>query len=90
MAHAKGYEVRQYMRAVLDDHREAQTGEVAATLLAEDAAAHFDWYERDDVPEVFFEWAVNIAEADRIARSGDVPRWMGGLVAAYDHKCGRG
>jgi len=79
------------MRSVLAEHTDAATGEVNCTRVAEDTAAHFDWYGADgDAPEVLYEWALDVADHERARQSGNFPAILGGFVAAYDHKCGRG
>ena len=91
MAHAKGWEIRQYMRSVLAEYTDAATGEVNCTAVSEDAADHFEWYgAKGDVPEVLYEWALDVVDHERARQSGDFPAILGGLVAAYDHKCERG
>jgi len=49
-----------YMRSALRDHVDL-TGEVSRTQLAEDAAAHFNDYEDDDIPETYFEMSDAVA-----------------------------
>ena len=77
--------IRQYMRQVLEEHRNPLTNEINCTGLAEDAADEFDLYDENDDPrERLFELALEIAEIDERQRLGLLPRNLGGLVVDND------
>ncbi len=61
---ARSLPVRRYMRRAAAEHRDARTGEVNMTTLAEAAAAAFDLYGPDgsSIPEELFEVAFEVAE----------------------------
>lgn len=56
-------EVKQYMEREVEDHVDWKTLEVNSTTLAEDACAHFNDYENDDIPEEYFDIAYLVAVA---------------------------
>lgn len=69
--------VRAYMRTVADSYKDDDTGDVNATLLAEDACDQLDAYTDDDsIPERFFECAYDVAEECRKL----IPRSFGRLI----------
>lgn len=84
-----GIQVRRYMREVLEEHRDQLTDEVNMTALAEDACAHVDGYEGDDVPERYFGWAYQVAEADEHRRNHTMPLGLGHVTLWHDD-CLRG
>lgn len=51
--------IRSVMRGLLNDCRDNQTGEMNHTLLAELTCHEMEAYEGNDIPEVFFELAVD-------------------------------
>ena len=53
--------IRAYMRDVLSEYVEQETGDICCTSLAEDACLYFDVYHDVDVPECLFEWAFQVA-----------------------------
>jgi GH35 family endo-1,4-beta-xylanase len=77
-------QLRRYMHTVVEDHRDAQTDEINATALAEDAAQHFNLYEADDIPERVFEVAYEIAR--EMTPSGIMPACVGGIVNRWEPK----
>jgi hypothetical protein len=58
--------VKAFMRSEVntrfDDYDTYNSGEVNSTFLAENTAQEFNYYEGDDIPEVLFEIAYEIAE----------------------------
>ncbi|MBU0493501.1 MAG: hypothetical protein KKA73_18360 [Chloroflexi bacterium] len=55
-----------YMRSILDEHRDPHTGRVNMTHLAADACQHLNLWERDgtEVPEWLFELAFDLTEEE--------------------------
>ena len=47
-----------YMRRNADVHKDSETDEINITTLAEDACQHFDAWVSGEVPEDFFDWAL--------------------------------
>ena len=61
---AGGIKIRQYMRTIVEEHRDITTGEVNTTTLAEDACQHFDDYgpaPEHEIPDKYFEFAYEIS-----------------------------
>ena len=85
-----GIRIRQYMRQVVEDHRDPLCGEIDITGLAEDAADEFDLYDENDEPqERLFDLAFEIYEADERRKTGRISNAIGGIVTATDD-CLRG
>lgn len=83
---AGGIKIRQYMREVVENHRD-ETGEINATTLAEDACQHFDEYGPSpeyEIPEKYFVFAYEAHEADARRRCGTIGSAVGGIISAYD------
>ncbi len=76
--------IRQYMRQNLKDHRDPITDEINMTFLAEDAVQHFDDFDGNDIPEVYFDCAAEVAEQDESRRSGRVHRAISGIIDSAD------
>jgi hypothetical protein len=55
-----------YMNNNIMDHVDSLTGEVNDTSLAEDACSHFNDYEGDNIPEDYFDYSFQVAEAYEI------------------------
>lgn len=79
--------IKQYMKRNIEDHRDPLTNEINMTLLAEDACQHFNDYDNDEIPEVYFDYAFEIAERDERRRSGAIGRTVGGLINSADSSC---
>lgn len=93
MSKAGGIKVRQYMLHNILDHVDPLTGEVNATGLAEDAAQHFNSYGKPpdyEIPEVYFEWAEDIATAHEVKTGVREPRItsaLSGLINSRESDC---
>ncbi len=59
--------IRQYMHKNVEDHVDPLTGEVNNTSLAEDAFWALEPGNNGDIPEKYFECAIEIAERHEIA-----------------------
>jgi hypothetical protein len=55
-------DVLMWMAANVGDYKDPRTGEVNCTKMAEAACEEFSLWVDDEVPEVLFEWALDIAE----------------------------
>lgn len=51
--------IKARMKSNLESCRDARTGELNHTLLAETTCADLDAFDGDDIPEQFFELAIN-------------------------------
>ena len=63
-----------YMNQNVNDHVDPLTGEVNHTLLAEDACQHFnDYIGEDEIPEKYFEYAIEVADRYEIKTGVQTP-----------------
>ena len=61
--------VKAYMRSVIREHVDLDTGAVDTTMLAHDAADHFDAYgpaPSYDIPEEYFDWALEVVDGQAV------------------------
>ncbi len=52
-------QIKKVMRTLVRNHIDPFTGEVNCTGLAEETCHMMDAYDKDDIPEIFFELAVS-------------------------------
>jgi hypothetical protein len=55
--------ITQYMFENYQDHIDPTCNVLNCTTLAEDACDHFDLYEGNDIPEVLYDYALNVETA---------------------------
>ena len=81
--------IRQTMRGLAADCYDAETGEVGCTQLAEMACHDLQDYDGDDVPERYFECAVDVAgEYERkMGKAASMPSALGNVVNSRDSSC---